>query len=237
MGPRIPGEELRIAARRPDDRVHPIAHIDHHQQEGCNCMSDERWDKRYLDGETPWDSGTVCEHLPTALQDFGIGPCKALEIGCGTGTNAVWLAQQGFDVTGVDISGEAIRRAEEKVEKAGASCRFLVASALEMEIEGGPFGLVFDRGCFHTNNTAWDRSAFAASVARHLTDDGYWLSLIGSTDGAPRESGPPRRSVLDIAAAVEPHLEIVELKATRFSPEPGGSPESWRCMMRKRRQW
>ena len=62
-------------------------------------MADMHWDKRYLDGETPWDSGTVCGHLQAGLQDFGIEPCRALEVGCGTGTNAIWLAQQGFDVT------------------------------------------------------------------------------------------------------------------------------------------
>ena len=200
-------------------------------------MSHEHWDKRYLDGETPWDGGNVSAHLPAVLQDFDIRPCKALEIGCGTGTDTIWLAQQGFDVTAVDISGEAIQRAEQKAAKAGASCRFVVASALEMEIEGGSFEFAFDRGCFHTNPTAWDRSAFAAKVARHLTDGGYWLSLIGSTDGAPRDSGPPRRSVLEIAAAVEPHLEIAELKATRFAPEEDTSAEAWRCVMRKRRQW
>ncbi len=200
-------------------------------------MSGEHWDKRYIEGETPWDSNTVCAHLPATLQEHGIGAGKMLEIGCGTGTNAIWLAQQGFNVTAVDVSGEAIKRAERKAAEAGVNCRFIVVSALEMEIEGGPFEFAFDRGCFHTNHSSWDRSAFAARVAQHLTDDGHWLSLIGSTDGAPRDGGPPRLSVLEIAAAVEPHFEIVDLKSTRFAPEDDESAESWRCLMRKRRRW
>lgn len=200
-------------------------------------MTGEHWDKRYIDGETPWDQGVVSEHLPAVLQEFGIEPCKVLEVGCGTGTDSIWLAQQGFDITAVDISGEAIQRAKQKATDADVTCRFLTASALEMDVDGGPFEFVFDRGCFHTNHSAWERAAFALRVAAHLVDDGRWLSLMGSTDGAPRESGPPRVSVLEIAAAVEPHFEIVELKATRFVPGSDDSAESWRCLMRKRRTW
>ena len=200
-------------------------------------MADPQWDQRYIDGEIPWDSGTVCGHLKAALEEFGIQPGRALELGCGTGTNAVWLAQQGFDVTAVDISGEAIKRAEQKATDAAASCRFVTASVLDLDLDDDPFAFAFDRGCFHSLQAPWDRAAFAATLARHLTDDGMWFSVIGSTDGAPRDTGPPRRSVLDIAAAIEPHFELVELKATRFMPESDESAEAWRCVARKRRGW
>jgi hypothetical protein len=62
-----------------------------------------------------------------------------------------------------------------------------------------------------------------------------WLSLIGSTEGAPREFGPPRRSARDVVAAIEPSLAISELTAVHFG-EGDGSPQwpAWRCVARPR---
>ena len=200
-------------------------------------MTEGYWEKRYSEGDTPWDTDEVNGHFPSALQEFGIRPCAALEIGCGTGTNAIWFARQGFDVTAVDVSQEAIRRAERKAVGADVRCRFIAACAMKMEIEGAPFEFAYDLGCLHVYHTPWERSAIAAGVARHLSDGGLWLCLLGSADGPPRESGPPRQSAQAIVTAVEPHFEILELKAVRLSPASDTSAEAWRCLMRKRRRW
>ena len=50
------------------------------------------WDRRYVDGHLPWDSGKPDVHLRRFIEDSKIVPCKTLEVGCGTGTNAIWLA-------------------------------------------------------------------------------------------------------------------------------------------------
>lgn len=200
-------------------------------------MADEYWDKRYREGDIPWDTDAINGHLTAVLEERGIQPCAVLEIGCGTGTNAIWLAQQGFDVTAVDVSDEAIRMAGQKAAEAGVGCRFIAACAMNMEIEGDPFEFAYDCGCLHVYHTPWARSAVAATVARHLASDGLWLSVIGSADGAPREGGPARQTASAIVAAVEPHFEILELKATRYGVGSDAAPEAWRCLMRKRRQW
>src|SRR6185503_16850640 len=98
-------------------------------------------------------------------------------------------------------------------------CRFEVADFLASP-PAGPFAFVFDRGCFHCFDTADERARFAANVARALAPGGVWLSLIGSTEGPPRDFGPPRRSVRDIAAAIEPHLEILSLRSAEFRDGP-----------------
>ncbi len=200
-------------------------------------MASEHWDRRYREGETPWDTGVVNGHLSEVLQEHGIVPCRALEIGCGTGTNTIWMAQQGFDVTALDLSGEAIQRARRKAKEAGVRCRFLAASATTMAIEGDGFGFAWDFGCFHTFDTPWAQAALAANMARHLTVDGLWLSVISSADGGPRDNGPPRRTASEIVAAVDPHLEIVELEAVRYQPGSSEAFEAWRALMRKRREW
>src|SRR2546427_202576 len=80
---------------------------------------DISWDERYATKNTPWDSGQASEELKRVLAERRIGPCEALEIGCGTGTNAVYLAQQGFTVTAVDVVPLAVEQARERARRAG----------------------------------------------------------------------------------------------------------------------
>jgi hypothetical protein len=106
-------------------------------------------------------------------------------------------------------------------------------TAFAAEPPGGPFEFVFDRGCFHVFDDDSDRARFAQKVAAHLVEDGWWLSLIGSTEGAPRDEGPPRRSARDVMNAIEPSLEIVQLRSTEFTVCDEGL-KSWLCLSRKR---
>ncbi|MGA7307266.1 MAG: class I SAM-dependent methyltransferase, partial [Rhodothermales bacterium] len=168
-----------------------------------------RWDQRYVDGDLPWDSGKPDVHLRSVIEELGIKPGKGLEIGCGTGTNSIWLAEEGFEMTGLDVSKTAIVQADGKAAAAGVDCRFLVRDFLADEVPGAPFDFVYDRGCFHVFDGDDERSRFASRVAELLAPEARWHSLIGSTDGPPRDSGPPRRSAAEIIAAVEPHFEIL----------------------------
>src|ERR1700742_1438089 len=90
------------------------------------------WNDRYRDGNLPWDTGRPSSELQRVVSQNVIEPCRALEIGCGTGTNGVWLAQQGFDVTGVDVAPLAVERAGQRAEAAGVQARFLVADVLQL---------------------------------------------------------------------------------------------------------
>jgi len=76
------------------------------------------WEQRYETNELPWDSGRADGNLSAALERYDIAPCRVLELGCGTGSNAIWLAQQGFDVTALDISEVALERARQAAKRA-----------------------------------------------------------------------------------------------------------------------
>jgi hypothetical protein len=65
----------------------------------------------------------------------------------------------------------------------------------------------------------------------HWRRGGVWLSLIGSTEGPPREVGPPRRSAREVALAIEPVLEIVELRSAQFVTHDA---KAWFCLARQR---
>jgi len=198
-------------------------------------MSDqERWEERYRTGSTPWDIGRPDFNLTDMVTERPIRNCKALEIGCGTGSNAVWLAQQNFSVTATDVSDIAIQKAKERASDAGVKCVFLVSDFLNDEIPGAPFGFVFDRGCFHSFDSDEERKQLAENVAFHLEKAGLWLSLVGSTDGPAREVGPPQRSARDIVIAVEPYFEILSLSSSHFDSESLEPHRNWVCLMRKR---
>src|SRR5262245_55629215 len=110
-------------------------------------MPQASWNERYAAGEPlPWDTGTPDPQLVEMIESGAIAPGRTLEIGCGTGTNAIFLAKRGFDVLGVDIAENAVNMAS---AKANGLCRFEVVDFLAAPPAAGPFDFVFDRGCFH----------------------------------------------------------------------------------------
>ncbi len=194
-------------------------------------MPHPSWNESYASGQLPWDTGQPEPLLVEFLSSSAVRPGPALEIGAGTGTNAIWMAERGFDVLGVDVSPLAVERAHAKMDGRALRCRFAACDILAAPPPGGPFQFVFDRGCFHVFDEPGERQRFAVHVAAALLPGGLWLSLIGSTEGAPREVGPPRRSAREVILAVEPALEIIELRSAEFR---GTNAKAWFCLSRQR---
>ncbi len=192
------------------------------------------WNERYRDADTPWDTGEPDVHLVEFVQSGAVKPGRALDVGCGTGTNAIWLAGQGFSVLGVDLAPRAIEQARAKAADRKSDCRFEALDFLNDRVSGGPFDLVFDRGCFHVFDEAAERERFAEHVASELAPGGRWLSLVGSTEGPARDWGPPRRMLRDVVDAIEPALEILELRSVEFRANLPGPAAAWLCLARPR---
>jgi cyclopropane fatty-acyl-phospholipid synthase-like methyltransferase len=96
----------------------------------------------------PWDTGIS----PPELIHFmdGHQPGRALDLGCGTGTNAIALARRGWQVTGVDFARGALRTARSKAKNAGLQIDFQIADVSRLPGISGPFDLILDIGCFHS---------------------------------------------------------------------------------------
>jgi len=195
---------------------------------------ENRFKQRYQAGDTPWDIGRPDSNLIQTIAKVPIKCCKALDIGCGTGDNSIWLYQQGFQVVGVDTSEIAIEKAREKASKANAKCTFGVSDILKSDIEGAPFGFVFDRGFFHILGLDRERETFAEKVKDHLDKDGLWLSLLGNADEQRSGKGPPQRTARDIVNAVEPVFKILSLVSGAFGSNHPDPPRAWVCLMKKR---
>jgi SAM-dependent methyltransferase len=194
----------------------------------------ESWEKRYTEGNLPWDSDKPDIHLPQVIKANNVKLGKALEVGCGTGTNAIWLAKHGFEVIGMDISQTAIAKAKKKVASAGVNSQLFVGDFLVDQVPGAPFNFIYDRGCFHVFDQSEELSRFASRVEELLAPEGIWYSLIGSTDGPPRDTGPPRHSATEIVAAVESYFEIIELRSTTFDRESHSQIRAWVLVAQRR---
>ncbi len=142
----------------------------------------------YLFGKPPWDSGIS----PPELFDFVAHhpPGRAIDLGCGTGTNVVTLAQHGWQVTGVDFAPRAIRLARRKLQRAGVQADVSVGDVTKLRGITGPFDLALDLGCFHDIP---DRSAYLAQLTRVLAPGGHWLmyGMLKSASEDPRPGLTP----------------------------------------------
>jgi methyl halide transferase len=194
----------------------------------------EQYKERYKAKTTPWDTGRPDFNLVDIVEKKPVEKCKALDVGCGSGHNSLWLARQGFWVTGVDVSEIALQQAEENASAYQVSCTFLLLDFFEKDIPGLPFHFLLDRGCFHSYDSDNERKKFAERAAIHLDDAGLWFALVGSTDAPPGIPGPPKRSARDVVVAVEPFFEIVSLTASHFDSNRPNPPRAWACLMKKR---
>lgn len=193
------------------------------------------FEERYQTGNTPWDHGIPDYNLTGLVESFPIAPCNVLDIGCGTGNNAIWLARRNFAVTGCDLSKTAIERARKKAQATGLDCCFLVADFLTDRIPNPPFGFVFDRGCLHSVKDAAERSGFSENVASCLEEGGLWLTITGNADEPTREIGPPQLTAAELIVAVEPCFEIISLTSGHFGSDQDNPPQAWICLLRKRK--
>jgi len=144
----------------------------------------------YLLGNVPWDSGVPPPELVAVVEGpRPLRPGRALDLGCGSGTNAVYLSRHGWDVTGVDLVGRAIARARDRAAAAAVAPRLVRADVTRLDELGlgAGYDLLFDLGCFHT--LAAERRDRYAAVATGLAAPGARFLLYGFAPGAWRR-GP-----------------------------------------------
>jgi SAM-dependent methyltransferase len=171
-----------------------------------------------------WDTGIS----PPELLEFiaNHNPGRALDLGCGTGTNAITLAKHGWDVTGVDFVKRAINLARQNAQQYRVQVDFLVDDVTRLDSVSGWFDLVLDMGCFHSL-PASTRQEYIQKIDRLLADSGsflLYLFMISSPDGIG-----PGASDADIRYITE-NLHLV---SRQDGTERGERPSAWLTLQKK----
>lgn len=198
------------------------------------------WNQRYIDSDTPWDSGRPSLELKAFLDQQKLKPGRILEIGCGTGTNAIYLAQLGFEVTAVDLSEVALEQARAKAKEASVSVNFIQCDITAPPDLGAPFPFVFDRGTYHVVRSV-NLKAFQKAVAAAVAPDGLYLVLTGNANtNAPPDQGPPVVRAQELCAELESDsFDLLQLRQTKFDgvviDGKEFAPLAWSAVLKRRK--
>jgi SAM-dependent methyltransferase len=172
----------------------------------------------YRLGRPPWDTGVTPPEIVALVE--GRTPGRALDLGCGTGTNALYLARRGWDVVGVDFAQRAIDLAKRRAAGT-AGVRFLRGDVTDLP-ELGVFDLAYDIGCLHAV-PAERRPRYVASLARSLRPAAPY-ALYAFTDGGAGRPG--------IAPADVERLFAEDFRLERYE-EGTGRPSRWYFFARR----
>jgi len=168
----------------------------------------------------PWHWTESCTGSPTASASRGgtqgRAPGRALDLGCGTGTDVVYLAGHGWEATGIDFAPEAVAAANKKAADAGVSAAFVHGDASRLADAGvqGPFDLLLDIGCYHTI-AASRRDAYvagAAAAARPGAD--FYLAGIADPPRLWRLLGARGISADEIKSRFGPYFSVASQQRT-----------------------
>jgi ubiquinone/menaquinone biosynthesis C-methylase UbiE len=173
------------------------------------------WNEAYK-GTPPWDVGHPQPVFEALIKDGEIKPGRALDIGCGRGDNAIMLAMNGCEVTGIDLVEAAISDATAKVIERHVKVNFVVGNVLSMDklFMEAEFDIVIDSGLFHTM-TDEERQVFARQIHRVLKAGGKYFLLCFS-DKEPEGYGPRRISKAEIERTFTPLFNIIYINDSAF---------------------
>jgi SAM-dependent methyltransferase len=155
---------------------------------------------------TPWDTGITPPEVVAYVTQHS--PGRAIDLGCGTGTNAMYLAKLGWEVVGVDFSTRAIGVAQRKSRSSGLAVEFQQADVTRLEGIPGPFNLALDIGCFHSL-PADRREPYAQRLGEVVAPGGTFLLYAWlPAEGASGISHPSQE---EITSLFGPHFEAVDV--------------------------
>ena len=188
------------------------------------------WEKVYEAKVTPWDVGQPEDALVEFIDSSVVKPCRVLEIGCGNGNDAIFLAKKGFDVTAIDISKRAIEIAKERAKKANVKCNFIAEDATNLKSVSGKFDFVYDRACFHFIPEQ-KRGEYVQTVKKFLINGGYFFLIVSSDKDTVK--GPYQFSKEDIEKIFGNDFDIIDIQLVTLKQHKE-NPTPYVCTMKRK---
>ncbi len=191
------------------------------------------WEHKYRteDAETmPWYHPELDHDLAVSLEEFKIESGSMLDLCTGPGTQAMVLAEMGFEVTGIDISGSAVKYAGEQAKEKGLKITFLQDDFLDTKLDK-EFDFIFDRGCFHVLHPE-EREQYVKKVGALISPSGYLFLKIFSHK-EKREEGPYRFKPEEIREIFGTDFNILSIKESEFHGTLEHFPKALYTVMQK----
>lgn len=191
------------------------------------------WEQLYQEKEVesmPWFNQALDPDLDQALTELNLHTGTALDLGTGPGTQAMALAERGFQVTATDLSATAVSKALSKAEAKGLDITFKQDDILNTQLEQ-IFDFVWDRGCFHVFPPDCSQD-YVQVVARLLKPSGY-LFLKCFSHLQLGEEGPYRFAPEDIKQIFSPHFNIYSIAETVYQGTLDPLPKALFCILHK----
>jgi SAM-dependent methyltransferase len=184
----------------------------------------------YRLGFTPWDGHPLAGSLRT-LVESGLPPGRALDLGCGTGDNCIYLAQHGWQVTGIDFVAKAVERARTKAAAAGVDVTVRRADATRLRAAGigTGFDLIVDNGCLHGMSDE-DRDAYVREVTAVAGPTAHLL-LVEFVPGA--SFGVPGIAPEDVERRFSAHWMLVSTGDEAAMDHNGRNPARFYVFTRR----
>jgi SAM-dependent methyltransferase len=204
-----------------------------HMLDGFFTRGADWWDDFYADRDRniPFFVAKPDENLVSYLDRDLVRPGRALDLGCGPGRNASYLAAKGFMVDAVDLSATAVAWARERA--GGADIRFIEGDAFALDLDG-PYDLIYDSGCFH-HLAPHRRVSYLALLDRHLARGGH-LGFTGFAAGVEGSGSETPDAELYHGGSLEGGLaytadelrwifaDLTEVELRLMNDEPDDSP-------------
>jgi cyclopropane fatty-acyl-phospholipid synthase-like methyltransferase len=130
-----------------------------------------------------WIFGPLVPPLVDLVENGRLPPGRAIDLGCGVGVEAIYLARNGFDVTGVDFSPTAIKRARRNAREAGVQVTFVEDDLTDLRQVSGTFDLLVDIGALYDLNQV-DRNLYVRNILPLTHSDTRYL-LMGFENKLP----------------------------------------------------
>lgn len=183
----------------------------------------QHWESKYRETplkDLPWEEGKPSDELVKLIDSGEVEKGPVLDICTGSGSNAIYLAKQGFTCHGIDISPTAIGFARERAEKEGVGCTLTAGDAAKLPYPSDTFALVFDRGCFHSLPPEL-RETFIKGVHRVLKPGGKYQLICFSAKDHPSTSVPYSFSPRDIRRYFSSLFKIQRIREISHVHEDG----------------
>lgn len=202
-----------------------------HGPEGVRLM--EQWDADYRGKQPPaWDIGKPADELQKVVGGGRIHPCRVIDLCCGSGTDAIYLASKGYQVTAIDIAPTALGQAERKARAAGVSVDWLLASVLAPP-SLAPFDFIYDRGCYHVVRDQ-NLPAYLETLRRFSHPGTEFLLLAARAEDQGATQGHSGVTEEELRFDLLPLFEVEWLREIRLeSNEPGIAPPGWSVLLRR----